>query len=415
MTASAALRRSCGALAVGLLVAVAAVGAPATAGAAAPTGSSADIAARVQQLDRDVTRVGAELAAGAAAYEQAQARLAARTSDAFAARSDAEAEAADAAAAEAARGELVRAAYKGGVPPLVAALLSGDPGAVADLAYVRRSVDALGARRTEQVLEQRSEQQSADLTSLRTAEDRQVALVLRQEVDARLAALVRRADELSAELARTADALARARAGEEAARRSALQQEALRREAARQVAARAEAQRLAAAPSGPSSPVVAGPLVQVPDGPLSSPASGAGCQPPTGQREANGFLSEATLCPLAVGGGHRLRTDAARAFDRLSAAYAASRGTELCVTDSYRSYAAQVDVFKRKPTLAATPGRSQHGWGLATDLCGGIQVFGSPAHEWMRAHAGQFGWVHPRWAQRGGSKPEPWHWEYVGG
>ena len=133
------------------------------------------------------------------------------------------------------------------------------------------------------------------------------------------------------------------------------------------------------------------------------------------RREANGFLSADTLCPLAVGGGHRLRTDAARAFDRLSAAYAASTGGPLCVTDSYRSYAAQVDVFKRKPTLAATPGRSQHGWGLAVDLCGGVQVFGSPAHEWLRAHAGQFGWVHPRWAQRGGSKPEPWHWEYAAG
>ena len=142
---------------------------------------------------------------------------------------------------------------------------------------------------------------------------------------------------------------------------------------------------------------------------------GGGCAPPSPLGEANGFLSDEGLCPLSVGGGHRLRTDAAGAFERLNAAHLASVGRPLCVTDSYRSYAAQVDVFKRKPTLAATPGRSQHGWGLALDLCGGVQTFGTPAHEWMRANAGQFGWVHPPWAQPGGSRPEAWHWEYAGG
>ena len=96
----------------------------------------------------------------------------------------------------------------------------------------------------------------------------------------------------------------------------------------------------------------------------------------------------------------------------MNAAHVASRGVPLCVTDSYRSYPEQVDVFKRKPTLAATPGRSQHGWGLALDLCGGIQTFGSDEHEWMRLNAAQFGWVHPSWARQGGSKPEAWHWEF---
>ncbi len=40
---------------------------------------------------------------------------------------------------------LARAAYKGGVPPVVTALLTGDPGALSDLAYVQRSVNRLGA------------------------------------------------------------------------------------------------------------------------------------------------------------------------------------------------------------------------------------------------------------------------------
>nr|WP_284291327.1 M15 family metallopeptidase [Angustibacter aerolatus] len=101
----------------------------------------------------------------------------------------------------------------------------------------------------------------------------------------------------------------------------------------------------------------------------------------------------------------------------MSAAYRASSvsgGRDLAVTDSYRSYAAQVSTKARKGNLAATPGTSNHGWGLAIDFGGGIQTTGSTAHAWMLTHAGHYGWVHPAWARPGGSKPEPWHWEYVG-
>ena len=372
---------------------------PARTAAGAPT----DIADRVRQLDRDVNRVSVELARGAAAYEAAQARLARLTHDQFAARDDAEARAAQAAASRTARQELVRRAYKGAVPLMVTALLSGDPRAVSDLAYVRRSVDAVGSSLTEQALDDQEKQEAAGRALAQSDAQRRSALVLRQSVDAQLEQLVQRADVLTAELAATADELARARAAERVRARA----EAARREAARRAADLRSTQ----------DPVVTRP----PDtasgslGPVTAPTDGGHCLPPGGVGAANGFLSEEDLCPLGVGRGHRLRTDAARAFDRLNAARLASVGTPLCVTDSYRSYAAQVDVFKRKPQLAATPGRSQHGWGLAVDLCGGVQTFGTPAHEWMRAHAGKFGWIHPRWAQRGGSRPEAWHWEYVGG
>jgi len=125
----------------------------------------------------------------------------------------------------------------------------------------------------------------------------------------------------------------------------------------------------------------------------------------------NGFLPPGALCALSVP-GHALAFRAAPAFEAMSAAYAQRFGSPLCVTDSYRDYAGQLDVFRRKPALAATPGRSQHGWGLAVDLCGGVESFGTGAHRWMRANAGRFGWVLPDWARPGGSKPEPWHWEY---
>ncbi len=130
--------------------------------------------------------------------------------------------------------------------------------------------------------------------------------------------------------------------------------------------------------------------------------------------QSNGFLDPAILAPLWGAPGHQLRCDAAAAFNRMSAYHAKTRGKPLCVTDSYRSYGAQVDVYRRKPGLAAVPGTSNHGWGLAVDFCGGIQTFGSAEHMWMKANAGRFGWFHPSWAEPSGSKPEAWHWEFRG-
>jgi LAS superfamily LD-carboxypeptidase LdcB len=109
---------------------------------------------------------------------------------------------------------------------------------------------------------------------------------------------------------------------------------------------------------------------------------------------------------------HALRCDAAASYTQLSTAYEAAFDRPLCITDSYRSLGAQVAAFYAKPALAAVPGTSNHGWALAVDLCGGINVAGTPQWTWMTQHAGQFGFVQPDWAAPGGEKPEPWHWEY---
>jgi hypothetical protein len=129
---------------------------------------------------------------------------------------------------------------------------------------------------------------------------------------------------------------------------------------------------------------------------------------------ANGQIPVEVLCPLWGTSGQILRADAAASFNALSRAYAETFGAPICVTDSYRNYASQVAVRAAKPTLAAVPGTSNHGWGVAVDLCDGVQVFGSPQHEWLAQHAMAYGWFHPSWAQAGGSKPEPWHWEFAG-
>ncbi|KQX66508.1 D-alanyl-D-alanine carboxypeptidase family protein [Angustibacter sp. Root456] len=142
--------------------------------------------------------------------------------------------------------------------------------------------------------------------------------------------------------------------------------------------------------------------------------AGASCLGLDTSTFANGMIPAAALCPVWGAPGHLLRADAAEAFRRLSRQYATEFGTPICVTDSYRSLAAQVKVYAEKPQLAAKPGTSNHGRGVAADLCGGIQSFGTAEHAWMVAHAPLSGWFLPTWAGPGGSKPEPWHWEYAG-
>jgi hypothetical protein len=128
----------------------------------------------------------------------------------------------------------------------------------------------------------------------------------------------------------------------------------------------------------------------------------------------NGRIPASALCPIYGAAGESLRPGAAASFNALSKAYERDTGSPICVTDSYRSLPEQVSVKAVKGKWAATPGTSEHGLGLAVDLCGGIQSFGSPAHLWMRQNAPLYGWFHPTWAQAGGTLPEPWHWEYAG-
>lgn len=124
---------------------------------------------------------------------------------------------------------------------------------------------------------------------------------------------------------------------------------------------------------------------------------------------ANGRIPSSAL--TSVGGGHKMYGDAARAFTEMRDA-ARRDGVNIKLTDSYRTYAAQVDVARRKGIygvrqpngklgLAARPGTSNHGLGRAVD----VNLGASPgASQWLRANAARFGFkTIPR---------EPWHWEY---
>ncbi len=112
-----------------------------------------------------------------------------------------------------------------------------------------------------------------------------------------------------------------------------------------------------------------------------------------------------------------IHPEAAPGFDAMTAAYQAQFGEPLRITDHYRDYNEQVSTKRAKGHLAATPGKSNHGWGMALDLASNINKEGSPQHEWMEQNAHKFGWVNPRWAHDGtpkGGAEEPWHWEFDG-
>ncbi|OJF10233.1 M15 family metallopeptidase [Couchioplanes caeruleus] len=101
---------------------------------------------------------------------------------------------------------------------------------------------------------------------------------------------------------------------------------------------------------------------------------------------------------------HKLWAPAAESLNQMIAD-AKAQGVTIGITDSYRSYEEQVDVARRKGLysqggLAAKPGTSEHGWGMATDL-----DLNSKAQAWMRANGEKYGFVEnvPR---------EPWHWAY---
>ncbi|WP_217614953.1 D-alanyl-D-alanine carboxypeptidase family protein, partial [Cellulomonas sp. GbtcB1] len=129
---------------------------------------------------------------------------------------------------------------------------------------------------------------------------------------------------------------------------------------------------------------------------------------------ANGKIPSSALCELDFAPGQELRCDAAEALEQLNVAFTQAFGIPLAITDSYRSYGQQVACRAQKGNLCATPGTSNHGGGVAIDLGGNAYSFGTDQHDWMLAHAEEYGWTLPDWARATGSKPEPWHWEYVG-
>lgn len=115
---------------------------------------------------------------------------------------------------------------------------------------------------------------------------------------------------------------------------------------------------------------------------------------------SNGRLPKSDLAPIP---GGELRKDAAAAWNAPGGpADAGLRPTGS--RSSYRTYGEQVQLYNELgPGMAAVPGTSNHGLGIAVDLA-------EPwMWEWMAEHGAKYGW------RKTEAFHEPWHWNYVGG
>ena len=148
----------------------------------------------------------------------------------------------------------------------------------------------------------------------------------------------------------------------------------------------------------------------------------------------NGKLPSEILEPCGMG-SFTLVGPAARACRALVAALLAE-GIEAWSTGNYRSYDQQVKLFKERysttpipgrPTkvwngvthwqkpftaMAAVPGTSNHGLGLAVDFAekrsGKVVSVSSQFVKWMTANAHRYGFSAE-------AQSEPWHWRYFAG
>lgn len=102
-----------------------------------------------------------------------------------------------------------------------------------------------------------------------------------------------------------------------------------------------------------------------------------------------------------VGGDNYLRPSAARAYKAMKRAAKKDGVTITLSSESgsgYRDYDTQVRLRAEKPTLAAVPGTSNHGWGMAIDV-GPVD-----ARQWIAKHGAKFGYhVLPS---------ESWHFDF---
>jgi len=102
--------------------------------------------------------------------------------------------------------------------------------------------------------------------------------------------------------------------------------------------------------------------------------------------------------------GHKLWAPAAESLTKMIGD-AQKDGVHIGITDSYRPYTEQVDLARRKGLysqggLAAKPGTSEHGWGMAADL-----DLNPKALAWMRQNGAKYDFVN-------NVSRESWHWAY---
>jgi D-alanyl-D-alanine carboxypeptidase len=138
-----------------------------------------------------------------------------------------------------------------------------------------------------------------------------------------------------------------------------------------------------------------------------------GCDGNVTGKGTNGRLPPSELCDLWHA-PYKARADAAVTLIALNDSYFARFGTDICLSSGYRTFEQQLALRAAKGAIAASAGQSNHGWGLAVDLC--PAAYAGARGAWLHEVGPAYGWANPPWAHRGGGGSyEPWHWEYAPG
>jgi hypothetical protein len=148
---------------------------------------------------------------------------------------------------------------------------------------------------------------------------------------------------------------------------------------------------------------------------------------------SNGRINTSTLTPVPSQPHLRLRSGVATAWAALCALVLVTYGWVVTLTDAYRDYPAQERIFRQRYTTtylpgrpskvwlgkrwylkagyaaAATPGTSNHGYGITVDVAN-LGGFTSARYRQFATLAVASGWSNAE----GKSINEPWHWNYTG-
>lgn len=144
-----------------------------------------------------------------------------------------------------------------------------------------------------------------------------------------------------------------------------------------------------------------------------------------GKKLENGLLPADLIkqSTSATGAMGLFLVDVVDDFDRLARAFQEKFNQKLKLNDSYRSFNDQIRIKNEKmsegkATEAATPGTSNHGWGLAFDFnthYNGKSGFQSETYNWMLHNAPRFGFESPQVLRDGDPSiaDEAWHIQWI--
>jgi len=124
------------------------------------------------------------------------------------------------------------------------------------------------------------------------------------------------------------------------------------------------------------------------------------------------------------GGRVRLLKPVMANLEKMLTAYAKDNpNIPLLINSAFRTYAKQLELKnlwtrKGKPTNAATPGQSEHGFGRAIDFgnaSGAKLEVAMSQYKWLKVNAGKYGFKRlPNWKDKGDLENwEAWHWQDV--